>query len=195
MGLARRYRSATAWAQRQCGGCPAANGRRPVLCIHQILPMDSQALDDSEARVADYLDDKLQTPADLDSLAALLGTITAQHGLLKQQLDAAQRDLHDAKHAAHAHHAALRQRADAFRHDQADMDRRLRVMVASDTSDEAVPRFQAVLDTLHRLDVASGYLELLQDVHVLRYDMAARRAAAQLTPLQQASAIPAAHVQ
>lgn len=124
-------------------------------------------MDDRQARVADYLDDKLQTVGDLDSLDALLSTITTQHGLLKQQLDAAQRDLHDAKHTAHAHHAALQQRAGAFRHAQADIDRRLLVITASDTSDDAVPRFEAVLDTLHRLDVASGYVELLQDVHVL----------------------------
>jgi hypothetical protein len=43
-------------------------------------------LDESEARVADYLDDKLQTLGDLDSLDALLANIHTQHGLLKQQV-------------------------------------------------------------------------------------------------------------
>lgn len=43
-------------------------------------------MDDSLARAADYLDDKLQTAGDLDSLAALLANIHAQHGLLKQQV-------------------------------------------------------------------------------------------------------------
>jgi hypothetical protein len=42
--------------------------------------------DDSQARVADYLDDKLQNLADLDSLDALLANIHTQHGLLKQQV-------------------------------------------------------------------------------------------------------------
>jgi hypothetical protein len=42
------------------------------------------------------------------------------------------------------------------------------VLTASETSDEAVPRFEAVLDTLQRLDVATAYLELLHQVHVLR---------------------------
>lgn len=127
-------------------------------------PMD----DDSQARVADYLDDKLQTSADLDSLDALLATVTAQHGLLKHQLDAAQRDLHQAQHAAHAHDARLAQRAHAFRRAQADIDRRLMVIAASETSDDALPRLEAVLATLHRLDVARGYVELLSEVHVLR---------------------------
>lgn len=56
----------------------------------------------------------------------------------------------------------------SFRKEQQDIDRRLLVITASETSDDAVPRFEAVLGTLQRLDVASAYLELLQQVHVLR---------------------------
>jgi chromosome segregation ATPase len=125
-------------------------------------------MDDNQTRVADYLDDKLQNAADLDELDALLAAVTAQHGLLRQQLDDAQRDLHTAKEASHAHHGDLRRRADRFRHEQADIDRRLMVITASETSDEAVPRFEHALDTLHRLDVASGYVQLLAEVDVLR---------------------------
>ncbi|KAJ4984793.1 RINT-1 family protein [Stagonosporopsis vannaccii] len=47
------------------------------------------------------------------------------------------------------------------------MDRRLLVVTESETSDDAVPRFEAALATLQRLDVASGYLELLRDVDAL----------------------------
>ncbi|KAL1601779.1 hypothetical protein SLS60_006694 [Paraconiothyrium brasiliense] len=122
---------------------------------------------DDQIRVADYLDDKLQTPQDLDSLDQLLHSIHAQHGLLKQQLHDAQRDLHDAKHAQHHLHHALQTRARAFRADQADIDRRLLVVAASDTSDDAVPRFERVLDTLQRLDVANAYVELLHELDVL----------------------------
>ncbi|KAJ4291172.1 hypothetical protein N0V90_010370 [Kalmusia sp. IMI 367209] len=124
-------------------------------------------MDDAQIRVADYLDDKLQTPQDLGSLDQLLASIHAQHGLLKQQLHDAQRDLHDAKQASHAHHASLQDRARAFDADQADIDRRLLVVAASETSDDAVPRFEQVLDTLQRLDVANAYVELLREVHVL----------------------------
>jgi hypothetical protein len=72
-------------------------------------------------RVAAYLDDQLQTAADLETgnLDALLARITEQQGLLKQQVDAAQKDLHDAKHGAHAHHAQLQQQAHTFRRQQA----------------------------------------------------------------------------
>jgi negative regulator of replication initiation len=121
-------------------------------------------------RVADYLDDKLQTAAELDAgnLDALLARITEQQALLKQQVDAAQKNLHDAKQDAHAHHAHVQQQATTFRRQQADIDRRLLVITASDASEDAVPRFEAALDQLHRLDVASSYVELLSAVDVLR---------------------------
>ncbi|KAH3992878.1 hypothetical protein HBI56_199250 [Parastagonospora nodorum] len=128
-------------------------------------------LDDSADgdRVADYLDDKLQTAIDLDTgnLDALLARITEQQVLLKQQVDAAQKDLHGAKQDAHSHHATVQQQAHTFRQRQADIDRRLLAITASDTSEEAVPRFETSLDKLHRLDVASSYVELLREVDVL----------------------------
>lgn len=126
-------------------------------------------MDDDQVRVADYLDDKLQTPQDLDSLDHLLHSIHAQHGLLKQQLHDAQRDLEDAKHLQLDHHRSLQDRADRFRADQADIDRRLLVVAASDSTDDAVPRFERVLDALQRLDVANAYVDLLHQVDLLRY--------------------------
>jgi chromosome segregation ATPase len=128
-------------------------------------------LDDAQTRAADYLDDKLQTAGDLESLDGLLATIHTQHGQLKKQLDDAQRDLDAAKQASHQHQTTLRDRAHAFRAQQADIDQRLLVLTDSETSDEAVPRFEAVLDTLQRLAVANDYVELLAEVHVLRYDV------------------------
>jgi hypothetical protein len=125
-------------------------------------------MDDDQVRVADYLDDKLQTPQDLDALDQLLHSIHAQHGLLQQQLHDAHRDLSDAKTAARDHHTGLHARARDFHRAQADIDRRLLVVAASDTTDLAVPRFEHVLDTLQRLDVASAYVELLHEVDVLR---------------------------
>jgi hypothetical protein len=138
-------------------------------------------------RVADYLDDKLQTASDLDTgnLDALLARITEQQGLLKQQVDAAQQDLHDAKHGAHAKHAQLQQQAQAFRRDQADIDRRLLVITASDASEEAVPRFERALDQLHRLEVAGSYVALLGDVDVL-----SKHAHAQLRTSSEAALQP-----
>ncbi|KAF2024688.1 hypothetical protein EK21DRAFT_78124 [Setomelanomma holmii] len=146
-------------------------------------------MDDAD-RVADYLDDKLQTAADLDTanLDALLARVTEQQALLKQQLDAAQRGLHDAKQDAHAHHAQLQHKAHAFRRQQADIDQRLLVITASDTSEEAVPRFEASLDQLHRLDVASGYVALLSEVDALR--QSSKQAQTQLSTSSEAALAP-----
>ena len=47
----------------------------------------TDGLDEGQTRVADYLDDKLQTLGDLDSLDALLAAVHAQHGLLQQQVE------------------------------------------------------------------------------------------------------------
>ncbi|PVI06982.1 hypothetical protein DM02DRAFT_609357 [Periconia macrospinosa] len=124
-------------------------------------------MDETQARVADYLDDKLQTVADLDSLDALLATLHDQHSLLKQQLHHAQHHLTAAKVAQQTHQRDLHHRAQAFKSDQQDIDRRLAIITSSETSDEAVPRFERLLDTLQHLDVASAYVELLQQVHAL----------------------------
>ncbi|KAH8727149.1 TIP-1 family-domain-containing protein [Phaeosphaeriaceae sp. PMI808] len=125
-------------------------------------------MDDSD-RVADYLDDKLQTVGDLDTanLHDLLATITQQQALLKHQVDAARKDLHDAKQDAHDAQHRLEHKAHEFRRHQTDIDQRLLVITASNTSDEAVPRFESSLDQLHRLHVASAYIELLAEVDVL----------------------------
>ena len=39
-----------------------------------------------EARIQDFLDDKLQSAADLESIDALLDSVRAQQDLLKQQV-------------------------------------------------------------------------------------------------------------
>ncbi|KAH6637459.1 TIP-1 family-domain-containing protein [Boeremia exigua] len=147
---------------------------------------------DGDARVLDFLDDKLQTAGDLDALDELLASITARHGLLKQQLDDARRDLDGAQHRQHGYHDRLQTTAAAFHSAQHDIDRRLLVMTASETSDDAVPRFEAALGTLQRLDVASGYIELLRDVDALSTHAQAQlqtSSEAALAPYQQLRAL------
>ena len=39
-----------------------------------------------DARVGDYLDDKLQTTSDLDNLDDLIASVSEQHELLKRQV-------------------------------------------------------------------------------------------------------------
>ncbi|OCK84908.1 hypothetical protein K432DRAFT_378152 [Lepidopterella palustris CBS 459.81] len=123
--------------------------------------------EDRECRVSDYLDDKLQTLGDLDSLQSLLSNIRNQHGLLKKQLEDAGKDLQEAKKASQSHQASLQEQARQFSREQDDIDGRLKIITGSKTSDEAVPRFESSMDKLRRLDVANGYVELLKGVDVL----------------------------
>ena len=46
---------------------------------------------------------------------------------------------------------------------------RLKELTRSDTSDEAVQKFETTLATLRRLDIASSYVELLHVVDTLRF--------------------------
>jgi hypothetical protein len=122
-----------------------------------------------DVRLRDYLDDKLQTLADLESLDSLLLSVRHQHSLLQQQLHDAHKDLEQAKKASAQHAADLKQKVKAFEKEQLAIDKRLRDVTASNTSDEAVRRFELSMTKLNRLDVAKGYVELLQLVQSLRY--------------------------
>jgi RAD50-interacting protein 1 len=54
-----------------------------------------------------------------------------------------------------------------FHRKQQDLDERLQSITGSDTSDEAVKRFESRMTKVRRLEIASGYLEVIQEVDVL----------------------------
>ena len=60
------------------------------------------------------------------------------------------------------------QKAEAFKRQQADIDRRLMIVTRSETSDEAAAVFAKSVEKLQRLDVATGYVQMLQEVDRLR---------------------------
>lgn len=66
------------------------------------------------------------------------------------------------------HSANLLQEANQFKSQQADIDRRLLILTRSETSDDAVRKFNSSLESLQRLDVAKGYFQLLTEVQDLR---------------------------
>ncbi|EME40105.1 hypothetical protein DOTSEDRAFT_91382 [Dothistroma septosporum NZE10] len=127
-----------------------------------------------EVRVQDYLDDKLQSAADLESLDSLLKSVKAQQDLLKQQLDDARREHDEANDAAEAHAGAVRQKATGFQKAQHDIDRRLLIVTQSETSDEAAAKFEGSMARLRKLDIAAGYVELLKEVDALRIECTSR---------------------
>ncbi|KAH9824518.1 RINT-1 / TIP-1 family [Teratosphaeria destructans] len=163
-----------------------------------------------DVRVQDYLDDRLQNSADLETLNILLENVKNQQQLLKQQLDDAKRDHSAAEQEAERHAHAVRQKARGFQKEQSDIDRRLLTVTQSETSDQAVAKFEASMERLRQLDVAAGYVELLKEVDSLRMqstsqlgksDEAAlepyrrlQHLVASLQPLQQAAEGAAPHL-
>ncbi|KAK7528074.1 TIP-1 family-domain-containing protein [Phyllosticta citriasiana] len=122
---------------------------------------------DLQERAADFLNDKLQTLADLDALDHLLSETRSHHALLKQQLQQAERDAHEARHAANDHASSLRTQHADFQRVQSDVDRRLAIVTRSDTTDDAVSRFRGSMDKLLALDIAGRYTERLKEVDAL----------------------------
>ncbi|KAG2169047.1 hypothetical protein VTO58DRAFT_111570 [Aureobasidium pullulans] len=125
---------------------------------------------DNDVRLVDFLDDKLQSFADLDTLDSLLDSVKAQQDLLKQQLHDARNDHNVAQQASDKHATSIKEKASAFQRDQDDLDRRLQVVTQSETSDEALQKFETSMERLRKLDLASGYTEMLQEVETLRLE-------------------------
>ncbi|KAK4553478.1 hypothetical protein LTR86_009535 [Recurvomyces mirabilis] len=163
-----------------------------------------------DVRVQDYLDDRLQSFADLESLDALLDNVKNQQQLLQRQLDEAREDHGQTESEIGKHVQTVQARAEAFGQEQHDIDRRLLIVTQSETSDEAVHKFQASMERLRKLDVAAGYLELLQEADRLRGECVAQlgksdeaalepyrrlqRLVASLGPLQEAAEGAAPHL-
>ncbi|KAL8708042.1 MAG: hypothetical protein Q9220_007038 [cf. Caloplaca sp. 1 TL-2023] len=118
-------------------------------------------------RVEDYLNDKLQTAADLESLDNLLASVRNQQELLRQQLRETEQQCSVSTKASESHRLALLQQARSFKKQQADVDRRLLIVTRSETSDDAIEEFDTDIKILQRLDVARGYVKLLEEVEKL----------------------------
>ncbi|EPS29938.1 hypothetical protein PDE_04888 [Penicillium oxalicum 114-2] len=118
-------------------------------------------------RVEDYLNDKIQVSADLNSLSSLLSGLRDQQEVQRKQLAEAQEALQNATKASNEHAEATRQRAVAFAAEQADIDRRLKSIAQSETSDEAVRRLEKSMERLRRLEISRGYVRTLKEAEEL----------------------------
>jgi hypothetical protein len=123
---------------------------------------------ESDIRVEDYLDDKLQSTTDFEHLDTLLSSVEYQRSQLQSQLDDATRELDEARRSADDRHAVLTTQMDEFQALQKSIDVRLQIVAASDAPDEAIRRLELPMKQLHKVDLAYRYLVLLQDVERLR---------------------------
>ena len=80
----------------------------------------------------------------------------------------------ESKRKLEEHSTGLVKRIDIFHQQQKNIDRRLLIVTQSETSDDAVKKFDASMEKLRRLEVAKYYVDLLAHVDHLRYAIAMR---------------------
>ncbi|GJN71302.1 hypothetical protein PLICBS_005365 [Purpureocillium lilacinum] len=127
-----------------------------------------------DIRVEDFLDDKLQSTADLDTLDELLASVDSQCTQLRSQLDDAAKELEEARNTAQNRHGSLQARIDEFNKLQESIDVRVKIAAASDAPSEAIARLQKPMKKLQTVELAQKYLVLLQDVEGLRAEARSR---------------------
>lgn len=121
-----------------------------------------------DTRLEDYLQDKLQTSADLETLDSLLDQVRTQQNLLRKQLQEAEDEARVADETARQHVLQVDRKSRAFQNEQADIDKRMIIITQSEAIVDAVKRFDTSLGKLRRLELANGYLGLLTEVERLR---------------------------
>jgi RAD50-interacting protein 1 len=120
-----------------------------------------------DIRVEDFLDDKLQSTTDFEELDNLLSAVETQRTQLQSQLDTASAELAAARQTSAERQASLTTQIANFKKLQQSIDVRKRIIESSDAPDEAIRRLEQPMKQLHRIDLATRYLELLQDVERL----------------------------
>lgn len=121
-----------------------------------------------DTRVEDYLEDKLQSTADLENLDELLNNVELQRNQLQSQLDDAVKQLDEARRIAEERQAELQTRISEFNEMQESIDRRVQIAAASDAPSEAIARLQKPMKQLQNIELAQKYFMLLQDAERLR---------------------------
>ncbi len=121
-----------------------------------------------DIRLEDYLDDKLQSTADLENIDALLANVELQHSQLQAQLGDATKELEESRRASETRQSSLMSQIDDFNTLQQSIDARLQTVASSSAPDEAIRRLEQPMKQLHSVDLAHKYLLLLQDVEGLR---------------------------
>lgn len=121
-----------------------------------------------DTRVEDYLDDKLQSTTDLDSLTELLANVELQRNQLQSQLDSAVKQLDEARRTTEDRQNAIQAQIEEFQQLQESIDRREQIAAQSDAPDQAIERLKAPMMKVQAVGLAKKFLELVQDVESLR---------------------------
>lgn len=121
-----------------------------------------------DIRLEDYLDDKLQSTTDFESLDSLLANVEVQRSQLQAQLNDATKELQDARRAAQDRQGGISQSVEEFQKLQESIDVRLKIVAESNAPEEAIRRLDQPMKQLQKVELAYQYVSLLQDVENLR---------------------------
>ncbi|KAL5614984.1 hypothetical protein BROUX41_005050 [Berkeleyomyces rouxiae] len=124
----------------------------------------------TDMRIADYLDDKLQTLDDFGGLDELLASVEDQRNQLQQQLETTIQDLDRARIAQENREDDLNRRIVEFQQLQKQIDDSVAIASTASAPTEAIQRLQEPLRKIQTIELAQSYLELLQDAHNLKIE-------------------------
>ncbi|KAF4986645.1 hypothetical protein FGRMN_10739 [Fusarium graminum] len=116
-----------------------------------------------DIRVEDFLDDKLQSTGDLETLDTLIANVELQRNQLQLQLDTAVKELEETRRTADDRQGSLNARIEEFQKLQESIDIRAQIYAASDAPDQAIERLKSPMNKIKAVERAHSYLMLLQD--------------------------------
>lgn len=133
-----------------------------------VVKGDRSSDQSNDARIKDYLNDKLRFSADLNSLDELIADVETQRAQLQSQLDDAVKDFDLARQAAEGGPSPLAARIEEFHQLQESIDRRNEIAASSDAPAQAVARLKKPIEQVEKITLGIEYLRLIQNVCNMR---------------------------
>ncbi|KAG4437008.1 hypothetical protein IFR05_007512 [Cadophora sp. M221] len=131
-------------------------------------PQKDIPLGERDIRVEDYLNDKIQTAADLGDISSLLASVELQKKQLETQLRHAESELNQAREASVNHSTLMLEQSQAFEREYLNVHNRLKIVTSSDTPEEAKRRFEKPMEKLRKVELAQSYVALLREAEALK---------------------------
>lgn len=131
-------------------------------------PQTDIPLGERDIRVEDFLNDKIQTAADLGDISSLLASVELQKTQLESQLRHATSELKEARVVAANRNALMMEQSQEFERGYTNVLDRLKIVTSSETPEEAKRRFEKPLEKLRKLELAQAYVKLLEEAESLK---------------------------
>ncbi|CZT42701.1 related to Rad50-interacting protein 1 [Rhynchosporium secalis] len=140
--------------------------RSPVAVL--LNPRKDIPSGETDIRVEDYLNDKIQTATDLGNISSLLASVQLQQKQLQTQLQDAKSELNQARETSLNRGTRMLEQTQAFERGYLDVQDRLQLITSSDTPEDAKRRFEKPMEKLRKVELAQSYVALLQEAELLK---------------------------